>query len=366
MAIRVAQIGTGNVGRHALTQLITDPRVRADRRVGVVGRPRPARTPPSSPGSTTDGHHRHQRPRRRAGDRSPNAPSTPRWPTTGCPRRCEDYRRILAAGVNVVGSSAVFLQYPWQVLPDEMIAADRGGRRRRATRVFSSTASTPASPTTCCRWRSPGTCQSIEQIRCMEIINYATYDSATVMFDVMGFGRPLDEMPLLLQPGVLSLAWGSVVRQLAAGLGVELDGVDRDVHARARTRGLRHRLRTHREGHRRGAAVRGARHERRHGRRRARTRDPTARRPAPGLAAARAGGRLLPDRGDRRTDLHGGPAASSSRTATTTTPAWWPPRRAWSTRSPPWWPRARASGPPWTCPWSPEKGCTLADNSGIT
>src|SRR6185369_17727877 len=33
----------------------------------------------------------------------------------------EDYRKILAAGVNVVGSSAVFLQYPWQTLPDELI-----------------------------------------------------------------------------------------------------------------------------------------------------------------------------------------------------------------------------------------------------
>jgi hypothetical protein len=31
---------------------------------------------------------------------------------------------------------------------------------------------------------------------------------------------------MLLQPGVLSLAWGSVVRQLAAGLGVELDTVE--------------------------------------------------------------------------------------------------------------------------------------------
>jgi 2,4-diaminopentanoate dehydrogenase len=59
----------------------------------------------------------------------------------------------------------------------------------------------------------------------MEIINYDTYDSATVMFDVMGFGRPMDDIPMLLQPGVLSLAWGSVVRQLAAGLGVELDEV---------------------------------------------------------------------------------------------------------------------------------------------
>ena len=60
----------------------------------------------------------------------------------------------------------------------------------------------------------------------MEIVDYATYDSATVMFDVMGFGRPLDELPLLLMPGVLSMAWGSVVRQLAAGLGLTLDGLE--------------------------------------------------------------------------------------------------------------------------------------------
>jgi hypothetical protein len=46
------------------------------------------------------------------------------------------------------------------------------------------------------------------------------------MFDVMGFGKPLDEIPMLLQPGVLSLAWGSVVRQLAAGLGISLDEVN--------------------------------------------------------------------------------------------------------------------------------------------
>ena len=70
-----------------------------------------------------------------------------------------------------------------------------------------------------------GTCQSIEQIRCMEIVDYATYDSTAVMFDVMGFGKPLDEIPILLQPGVLNLPWGSVVRQLAAGLGISLDEV---------------------------------------------------------------------------------------------------------------------------------------------
>jgi hypothetical protein len=69
------------------------------------------------------------------------------------------------------------------------------------------------------------TCRSIEQVRCMEIADYATYDGAIVMFDVMGFGKPLDETPLLFQPGVLSIAWGCAIRQLAAGLNIDVDAI---------------------------------------------------------------------------------------------------------------------------------------------
>jgi 4-hydroxy-tetrahydrodipicolinate reductase len=71
-----------------------------------------------------------------------------------------------------------------------------------------------------------GISERIEEVRCLEILNYATYDQPMVMFDIMGFGRPLDDVPMLLQPGVLTMAWGSVVRQLAAGLDVELDAVE--------------------------------------------------------------------------------------------------------------------------------------------
>jgi 2,4-diaminopentanoate dehydrogenase len=70
-----------------------------------------------------------------------------------------------------------------------------------------------------------GTCQSIEQVRTMEIADYATYDGATVMFDVMGFGNQLGDFPMLFQPGVLSIAWGTAIRQLAAGLGIEVDEI---------------------------------------------------------------------------------------------------------------------------------------------
>jgi 2,4-diaminopentanoate dehydrogenase len=70
------------------------------------------------------------------------------------------------------------------------------------------------------------------------VLNYATYDQPMILFDVMGFGRSIDEVPLLLQPGVLTLAWGSVVRQLAAGLGVELDRIEERVDRRSADRTL--------------------------------------------------------------------------------------------------------------------------------
>ena len=112
-------------------------------------------------------------------------------------RAMKDVRRILAAGINVVGSAPVPLQYPWHVLPDQYIApledaAQRAGSSR----------------------------QTVEQVRRMEIADYAT-----VMFDVMGFGKPLDETPLQLQPGLLATAWGSSIRQLAAGLGIDVDEI---------------------------------------------------------------------------------------------------------------------------------------------
>ena len=52
-----------------------------------------------------------------------------------------------------------------------------------------------------------------------------TYDGETVMFDVMGFGNAIGDLPILYQPGVLSIAWGTAIRQLAAGLGIEVDEI---------------------------------------------------------------------------------------------------------------------------------------------
>lgn len=70
-----------------------------------------------------------------------------------------------------------------------------------------------------------GTCQNVQQVRCMEIADYATYDGSTVMFDVMGFGLPMDQTPMLFLPGILGMAWGTTLAILAAGFGVTIDEV---------------------------------------------------------------------------------------------------------------------------------------------
>jgi 2,4-diaminopentanoate dehydrogenase len=223
MAIRVAQIGTGNVGRHALTQLITDPRfeltgvwVSSESKAGKDAAELAGLDNSTGITATTDLDA--------ILTDKPECAVYTAMADNRLPDALEDYRRILAAGINVVGSSAVFLQYPWQVLPDELVSPIEEATKTGQSSVFVNGID-PGFANDLLPLALAGTCQSIEQIRCMEIINYDTYDSATVMFDVMGFGKPLDDLPMLLQPGVLSLAWGSVVRQLAAGLGIELDEV---------------------------------------------------------------------------------------------------------------------------------------------
>ena len=224
MAIRVAQIGTGNVGAHALTALITNPEfeltgvwVSSDAKAGKDAAELVGLTEPTGVKATTDLDE--------VLATKPQCVVYNAMADNRLVEALEDYRRILAAGVNVVGSGPVFLQWPWQVIPEEMISPLEDAAREGNSSLFVNGID-PGFANDLLPLALTGTCQRIEQLRCMEILDYATYDSAVVMFDVMGFGKPLDEIPMLLQTGVLSLAWGSVVRQLAAGLGLELDGVE--------------------------------------------------------------------------------------------------------------------------------------------
>jgi hypothetical protein len=137
----------------------------------------------------------------------------------------EDLQRFLRAGIDVVSSGPVFLQYPDGVVPPEMSEPVRKAAAEGGASLFVNGID-PGFANDWLPLALTGISERIEQVRCYEICNYATYNAPEILFDIMGFGRSMDDVPMLLQPGVLSMAWGSVVRQIAAGLGVSLDRLD--------------------------------------------------------------------------------------------------------------------------------------------
>ena len=212
-----------------------------------------------------------------------------------------DVMRGLSAGVNVVGSAPGGLQFPWGgLVPDKYIEKVEAAARQGNSSVFI-TGVDPGFATDLVPFALAGTCQRIEQIRTMEIADYATYDGDEVMSEVMGFGKPLDQPGLLFQPGVLAAAWGTAIRMLAAGLGIEIDEItesyelepapeDIEVAAGTIAKGTVAAMRFEINGMVRGQA-----------RRRRRAHHPGAGRPATGLGATGAAGRLVPRRDHRRT-----------------------------------------------------------------
>lgn len=222
--LRVVHVATGNAGRIALGQLIEDPRFEL---VGLVV------SDPMKVGQD-------------AGKLADVATTTGIVATDDlaaalaakpdCVVYCalsetrffealEDVKTCLASGANVVATSPVPLMYPWGLFPDAMIEPYEEICREQGVSLFVSGVD-PGWANDLLPFVVASTCQRVEQVRCYEIADYASYDGAPVMFDVMGFGRPVGEdLPMLFQPGMLTGAWGPTLRQLAAGFGVELDEI---------------------------------------------------------------------------------------------------------------------------------------------
>jgi 4-hydroxy-tetrahydrodipicolinate reductase len=142
----------------------------------------------------------------------------------------EDIARILASGANVVSSSLVQLLHPKtadQAMVDALNAACQAG----GTSCFFNGID-PGFANDIVPIVLTSACERVDSVRVLEILNYATYDQAEVLFGTMGFAQPLDHTPLLLFPGALAYAWGGAIGQIAEALGVEVDEI-REVHEKA-------------------------------------------------------------------------------------------------------------------------------------
>ncbi|MFZ5846612.1 MAG: diacylglycerol kinase [Actinomycetota bacterium] len=134
----------------------------------------------------------------------------------------DDLVMFLEHGINVVSSGPVVLQHPYGILPDDMVkrihdAGVAGGASLHVNGID------PGFANDVLPLALTSVCQRIDEVRCYEIADYSTYYQPVVMREIFGFGKPLDDVPMLFQPGILAMAWGSVVRQIADALDVTLD-----------------------------------------------------------------------------------------------------------------------------------------------
>ena len=223
MTYRVVQWSTGNVGKHAIIGIDAHPELELvgcfvsnpekagqdagrlagmDRDLGVI--------------ATTDAEELLAL--------NPDCIVHTAWADSRLIEALEDLQGFLRRGINVVSSSPVFLQYPYGVA-DELAQPVIDAAKEGGASIFVNGID-PGFGNDQLPLVLTGISERIEEVRCYEILNYSTYDQAEVLFDIMGFAQPMDQVPFLLQPGVPTLAWGSVIAQIAAGLGIELEGIE--------------------------------------------------------------------------------------------------------------------------------------------
>jgi hypothetical protein len=178
----------------------------------------------------------------------------------------QDMARMLAAGKNVVSSSVVALVYP-KSAPQGLVAPLESACREGGTSCFT-TGIDPGFCNDLIPMTLMGLCSRVDSVRIQEVLDYSTYPNPETLFNIMGFGQPLETTPLLLTPGALSLA------------GARAAPRSPDADARRRHR---------REGHLRGPALRAPGHRRRRSEDRRRARHPHA--PGDGAGLATAGRR---------------------------------------------------------------------------
>ncbi len=223
MRIRVAQVGTGNAGMLTLRQLISDDRFelvavsvstpdKVGRDAGELAGLEVV-TGVAAVGSLDELIAAN--------------PECAVYCAMGDTRPVEatnEVRALLEAGIDVVGSAPGTLQFPWGTMPEKVIDKVETSAREGNATVYI-TGVDPGFASDLIPLALASTCQRIEQVKCYELADYATYDGAEVMFDLMGFGKPVTDTPLLFLPGILAMAWGTAIRMMATGLGIEVDEI---------------------------------------------------------------------------------------------------------------------------------------------
>jgi hypothetical protein len=136
----------------------------------------------------------------------------------------EQLTKLLAAGINVVGSSMVWLVAPRQA--DDWLLGPLGDACVQGNSSLYVNGIDPGYSGDTEVHTALSLVTRAESILVQEIFDYANYDDFEFTGKSMGFGLTADEeQPMFFLPGVLTMMWGGPIRNLADQLGIELDEV---------------------------------------------------------------------------------------------------------------------------------------------
>ena len=69
----------------------------------------------------------------------------------------------------------------------------------------------------------------IREIRTREIFNYALYDQPRVVREVIGFGQPMDTLPMMLHDFAIDMVWSPMLRLVGKALGKPVEKIEIEV-----------------------------------------------------------------------------------------------------------------------------------------
>jgi len=131
-----------------------------------------------------------------------------------------DLVTCLRRGVNVVSTSFYPLLHPASA-PPELLEAVQAACTEGGSSVFVSGID-PGWALDILPALVSGVGAGITELRIQELFNYALYDQPDVVREVIGFGGPMDVLPLMLLDFSLQMVWAPMLRILADLLEVEV------------------------------------------------------------------------------------------------------------------------------------------------
>jgi hypothetical protein len=137
---------------------------------------------------------------------------------------------VLKAGFNVVSTAFYPLLYP-PVGDEQAVGFINMGCDEGKSSVFISGVD-PGWAIDILPILVSGAVSDIQEIRVQEIFNYGLYDQPEVVREVIGFGKPMDELPRMLEEISLKTVWLPMVQIIADALEYKLDDIETVVERR--------------------------------------------------------------------------------------------------------------------------------------